>query len=231
MHLSPAVDKTPRMSFVTEAGLLAKTGLNSDGVAVFMNAILARGIKFAALPMHVALRTVLEAETRLQAIAKLQFLTLGAAGHIMIAHRTGATSLEFSHLDVIQMEMFEGQIAHTNHFLNRHDPRVIDSNIFSDSLERMTRVRELLREKRGNEVACGSEAVVLGDFMLQDEQGFPTAINRKASPVKDSETLFSIMVDLQEKTGIVKLGRPNEPEGIWILQPGKTHFHQARKQN
>lgn len=203
---------------VTEAGLLCKSGLNSSGVSVFVNAIKARGVKFDALPMHIALRTVLDCETRLKAIARLSSLTLGTSGHIMIADETGGTSLEFSHLDIIRLDMVDGQVAHTNHFLVQHHRDVVDAGIFPDSLARYDRIQVLLRQGSA-QVEAGMLPVACCERMLEDEDGFPTAINRKSSPIRPSETLYSIVVDLQAKIGYVRLGRPNEPDGHWTLTP------------
>jgi isopenicillin-N N-acyltransferase-like protein len=202
----------------TEAGLLSKSGLNSHGVAVFVNAIKAAGVKFDALPIHIALRTVLDCESRLKAIARLLSLTLGTSGHIMIADKTGGTSLEFSHLDIIQMEMTNGQIAHTNHFLVKHDPAVIDSHIFPDSITRQKRIMSLLEEARHQKQRVKAPAESF-EKMLEDEEGFPTAINRKSSPIRQSETLYSFVVDLNNRTARLRLGRPNECEGVWVFKP------------
>lgn len=221
LHIKPNQDGTvvrPKISLATEAGLLSKSGLNSHGVAVFVNAIKAAGVKFDALPIHVALRTILDCESRLKAIARLRSLTLGTSGHIMIADKTGGTSLEFSHLDIIQMEMVDGQIAHTNHFLVKHDPLVVDSYIFPDSLTRQKRIILLLGQAP-REVQSGMAPTETFERMLEDEEGFPTAINRKSSPIRQSETLYSFVADLNARTARIRLGRPNECEGVWTFNP------------
>ena len=223
MHIKPVQDgisPRPRASLLTEAGLLCKSGLSSSGVAVFVNAIKARGVRFDALPVHVALRLALGCETRLKAVARLKSLALGTSGHILIADKTGGTSLEFSHLDVIPLEMVDGQIAHTNHFLVRHEPGVVDSGIFPDSLTRMNRIKVLLEQGCG-QVEGGRSPVGWCERMLKDEDNFPTAVSRKSSPIRASETLYSIVTDLGADVAYVKLGRPNEPEGHWTLKPAE----------
>ena len=223
LHIKPNRNGTvqrPKISLTTEAGLLSKSGLNSCGVAVFVNAIKAVGVKFDALPIHIALRTVLDCESRLKAIARLRSLTLATSGHIMIADRTGGTSLEFSHLDIIQMEMVDGQVAHTNHFLVKHDPAVVDSFIFTDSFTRQKRIMFLLGQA-SEQVGNGMAPTDTFEQMLEDEDGFPTAINRKSSPIKRSETLYSFVADLDARTARLRLGRPNECEGVWIFNPAE----------
>lgn len=208
----------PKVSLVTEAGLLCKSGLNSSGVSVFVNAIKARGVKFDALPIHIALRTVLDCHSRLKAIARLRSLTFGTSGHILIADKTGGTSLEFSHLDICQLEMENGQIAHTNHFLVDHAHGVVDACVFPDSLSRMKRTKVLLGDsvKQILEGMCPVESF---ELMLEDEDGFPTAINRKSSPIRRSETLYSFVADLDSNAARLRFGRPNECEGLWTLKP------------
>ncbi|CAI7630853.1 unnamed protein product [Penicillium pancosmium] len=221
LHIKPnqsGIAPRAKISLATEAGLLSKSGLNSHGVAVFVNAIKAAGVKFDALPIHIALRTVLDCESRLKAIARLLSLTLGTSGHIMIADKTGGTSLEFSHLDIIQMEMANGQIAHTNHFLAKHDPAVKDSHIFPDSITRQKRIMLLLEQARQQEQGIKAPAESF-EKMLEDEEGFPTAINRKSSPIRQSETLYSFVADLNKRTARLRLGRPNECEGVWEFKP------------
>ncbi|EGX91304.1 Acyl-coenzyme A:6-aminopenicillanic-acid-acyltransferase 40 kDa form, putative [Cordyceps militaris CM01] len=221
LHIKPAPDgstQRPRASLVTEAGLLCKSGINSAGVGVFINAIKARGVRFDALPLHVAFRVVLDSESRVKAVARLRALALGTSGHILVADRTGGTSLEFTHLGVRQLDMADGRLAHTNHFLVAHEPPVADAVIFPDSLARMARISELLARANAKQAGGG---VACCERMLQDEEGFPTAINRKRSPVRDSETLFSIVADLEAGMAYVKLGRPSEPDGHWVLKPAE----------
>ncbi|OAA49689.1 Peptidase C45, acyl-coenzyme A:6-aminopenicillanic acid acyl-transferase [Cordyceps fumosorosea ARSEF 2679] len=229
MHVRPAAAadgavQRPPASLVTEAGLLCKSGLNAAGVGVFVNAIKARGVKFDALPIHVALRAALECESRPKAVARLRALTLGTSGHILVADRTGGASLEFSHLDVLTLDAdADGQLAHTNHFLAAHDPAVRDVHTFPDSLARMQRIGVLLGRGRRDVTEGGGalSPVECCERMLEDEDGFPTAINRKSSSVRESETLFSIMMDLRAKVARVRLGRPTEPEGCWTLKPAE----------
>ncbi|KAL2207794.1 AAT-domain-containing protein [Sarocladium strictum] len=221
MHIKPARDgltQRPNASVVTEAGMLCKSGINSSGVTVLVNAVLAKGVKYDALPVHVALRTSLESETRLKSVARLHSLTMGTSGHIMIGDKTGATSLEFSHMDVIQLDMIDGQIAHTNHFLVKHHPSVKDAFIFPDSFKRMDRITLLLSEGQ-QRIKNGMTGKACVETMLEDEDNFPTAINRKCSAIKPSETLYCFVADLEAKIAYLRLGRPTEPEGAWVLKP------------
>lgn len=221
LHIKSATDtpQKPNISVVTEAGLLAKSGINSAGVAVFINAIWARGVNFQALPVHFALRLVLESTDRAQAVSTLKSLGLGTAVHVMVADATGATSIEGSHLDTVLLEMVDGRIAHTNHFLTEHADGVVGVHLFADTTQRMERATKLLGAAQAP--AGSSTGTPIIEHILEDDQGFPTSINRKATGKETSETLFSIVADLRAGTARVRLGRPSEDEGIWNLQPAK----------
>ncbi|KAK5994221.1 Acyl-coenzyme A:6-aminopenicillanic-acid-acyltransferase 40 kDa form [Cladobotryum mycophilum] len=218
LHIRPNQDNfhpKPSISQVTEAGIIGKIGLNSSGVAVFLNAIRARGVNYQALPLHLTFRVAMESTSRLKAVAKLRSLGSGTSGHILIADITGATSLEFTHYDIVQMEMANGQIAHTNHFLAEHNPPVTDSVIFPDTFTRMERIQNLLHESWPQPAQSGNGAVSALESMLADEMGYPASINRRSSgPENMSSTLFSIVTDLHAKTAAIRIGRPTECEEI-----------------
>lgn len=205
------------MSFVTEAGLLTKSGINSSGVAVLLNAVICRGVNYCALPVHFALRVVLESRSRAEAVERICKSGACTAAHILVADDTGATSLEVSHLDTVKLEMVDGQIAHTNHFVGKHvEGAQSVLSFFPDTQQRMSRIIALLEENKTSGTADGVKAL---EQMLEDEDGYPGSINRKETPAKDLATLYSIALDLKAKTGKVRLGRPTESEGTWYLDP------------
>lgn len=213
------------MSLATEAGLLCKSGVNSAGVACFINAIRARGVNFEGIPIHLGLRLALENNSRTGAVAQLCSMGFGTAGHIMVADKTGSTSLEFSHLDVVKLEMDDnGQIVHTNHLLAEHADGVKDEAPWKDSYARLDRISELLTEAAlalENSIENSPSPMQLVEQMLEDEKGSPVGINRKCSDITASETLYSFTVDFQNRTARLRLGRPSECEGVWLLNPAE----------
>lgn len=208
----------PSISQITEAGILGKIGLNAAGVGVCLNAIRAHGVNFSALPVHLALRVAMDTNLRDKAVARLRSLGVAAAAHILIADIAGATSVESSALDLVKLEMKKGQIAHANHFLAKHAIGVRDAVIFPDSWARMDRITSLL-SNAANKANDGPEGLRMVEKMLEDQEGFPTAINRQSSPDNPSSTLFSIIMDLRTKMAFVKLGRPTECEATFLLRP------------
>ncbi|KAL3421110.1 isopenicillin-N N-acyltransferase [Phlyctema vagabunda] len=211
-------DGKPSISQITEAGIIGKIGINSAGVGTCLNAIRAKGVDYNRLPAHLALRVALNSRSRAQAVARLEKAGLAAAAHILIGDATGATSLEFSALDLVRFEMKDGRIAHTNHFLVKHVDGVADATFMPDSKERMVRITQLLTKS----AELGeSPTVAKFDEMLQDEKGLPGAINRVASPASPSATLFSIVMDLGAKVASVKFGRPSLSQSVLLLEPSK----------
>ena len=205
-----AADAIPDIAMVTEAGIIGKIGLNAAGVGCCLNAIRARGLDSARLPVHFALRAVLESRSRAGAVAKLRGLG-GVAGsaHVLVADPAGAVGLEFAGgreaVGEIWPEGARGRVVHTNHLVLEH-PGVDEPGWLPDSAERLARITAL------------TDGGVLGgevDFarvveLFKDEEGFPFSINRLKVAEGGSQTLFTIVMDLGRREALVKVGRPTE---------------------
>lgn len=204
---------TIRFSMVTEAGIIGKIGLNAHGVGCCLNAIRARGVDRRRLPVHFALRTVLESRSRDDAVARLEAAG-GVAGsaHILVADATGPTGLECSPVSGIRQVAAdaEGRVCHTNHLLLAH-PGVDEPPWLEDSRPRLARIQTLAAalatssSSAGRQVDCG----LLFD-MFKDEEGGPCSINRKEEGESTFETLFTIVMNLSRREARVKFGRPTE---------------------
>jgi len=202
----------PTIHMMTEAGLIGKIGLNSAGVGVTLNAIQAPGVSYNKIPCHLALRTVLNSASRAEAENALRKVGLASACHITIADgSTGANGFECTALDVVEMPQdANGICTHTNHLVEKHQ---VEGTIFlNDSPTRLDRIQELIKEIGEPSVHAISEA-------LKDEQNFPTAINRAVGEKSTSQTLFSIVMDLQARSARVKMGRPTEGGEMFELKP------------
>ena len=201
---------------ITEAGIIGKIGLNSAGVGICLNAIRARGVDYSRLPVHLAMRATLESTSRREAIAKLERSGVAAAVHFLIADSTGGTSIECSHKDLLKMEMQDGKICHSNHFLVEHTDGVFDTVFSHDSLDRMVRATELLNSAAEHEKPPTVRTI---EKMLEDERGYPGAINRAASTKSANATLFGVVMELNTRTAKVRIGRPTQCKGIVFLKP------------
>ena len=200
-HITPG-DGGPRIAMMTEAGIIGKIGVNSAGVGVTLNAIKARGVDFAKLPCHLVLRTVLNSGGREEARERLVKAGVASACHITVADATGGVGLECSAADVVEMGMVDGVCTHSNHFVEGH--KGVDGKVLlADSPVRLERIRELVKGKR----EVGPSWEVCGE-LLRDEKGAPGAICRTASGKSNTQTLFSIVMDLVGRRAKVKMGKP-----------------------
>ncbi|KAJ3498529.1 hypothetical protein NLG97_g1047 [Lecanicillium saksenae] len=116
------------------------------------------------------------------------------------------------------MEMTAGQIAHTNHFLAQHCFPPPAKLRWPDTIPRLERVTYLLQKCKA-ELTDATDGMRCVENILDDEDGFPVAINRYTADADGSATLFSIVTDLKKKTARLRFGRPSAPEGIWTLNP------------
>jgi len=199
---------------ITEAGIIGKIGMNEKGVGCTLNAIKAKGVSFSKLPCHLALRTVMESESRDAAVETLERMGVASSCHILVADSTGGIGLECSSEDIMKLKMNrEGIVTHTNHFILKHKEGVIEPrNWLPDTGFRLKRVGELLNAAK--EEQPSQEAV---DRLLKDEmEGDGASICRSAK--KDSmATLFSIVMDLRNKNARVTVGRPASPTQKLVL--------------
>jgi isopenicillin-N N-acyltransferase-like protein len=219
-------DGRPALSIVTEAGIIGKIGLNGSGVGVCLNAIRARGVNFARLPVHIALRSVLECTSLQEAVARLQSVGVAASCHILIADSKDACGLECSHADIVELPAQDGIYTHTNHWLKPHsgpDGPITESVFLQDSVPRLSRLDELLANDSMKTSVSDKEGMLQTDMsavekILDDEENFPESINKSTSADNSVATLFSIVMDLANQEAKVRIGRPTEAVEAFVLQ-------------
>jgi len=210
-------EKGPNVDMITEAGIIGKIGLNGKGVGCALNAIKAPGASFTKLPVHLALRTILESDSRQAAIATLDKAGVASACHILIADATGGTGLECSSDDIVKLEMNKaGIVTHTNHYVAEHAPSVKEAQDWlADTRFRLDRINELLNAAK--EESVSPDAV---ERMLSDEvEGGGAAICRSSKKEMPVATLFSIVMDLGSRRARVIVGKPSSPVSKLILSP------------
>lgn len=201
---------------MTEAGIIGKIGLNSSGVGVTLNAVKARGVDFRRLPVHLALRRVLECESYEEAARALENVGVASACHILIADPRGSVGLECTASDVVRLRPWEVQereiVTHTNHFIEPHGEPSCAPDL-PDSPFRLERINELLEKETGK-----VSFQTIGE-MLKDEANFPGSICREDSGKDGFATLFSIIIDLNNRKAQIRMGRPTEPVECLTLEP------------
>ncbi|KAI0515135.1 peptidase C45 acyl-coenzyme A:6-aminopenicillanic acid acyl-transferase-like protein [Xylaria bambusicola] len=205
-HVSQPGTDIPNFSMVTEAGIIGKIGLNAAGVGCCLNAIKCHGVDPSKLPIHFALRKVLESPSRAAAVEAIERLGAAGSGHILVADGTGSTGLECTSKWVKQVTMDEAKrVCHTNHLLSDKSD-VNEVPWLADSRPRLARIREL---------ASGVTDPNLDTLaaLFKDTEGYPCSINRRQEGESAAQTLFTIVMDLTAKSARVTFGRPTEVYG------------------
>lgn len=194
----------PDLVTVVEAGLLAKTGMNSSGIGLATNALvtdLDRGEP--GVPYHVLLRAILDCETLSDAYAVLMERPRASSANYLIAHRDGiavdveAAPGDFSRLALVFPE--GGVLLHTNHFLAL-PPGLKDVSLWAmpDSPFRLERLRDAV-------ATAASDGLTLERLgaMLADHANYPSAVcchpDRRARPADQGATVASVLMDLDAR--------------------------------
>lgn len=221
--LSIYQDGFPAIKMVTEAGIIGKIGLNSCGVGVCLNAIKAKGLEASHLPVHLGLRMVLECRSAAEAIHALECAGMASSAHMLIADSTaGGTGLEFTATSFAQLPAnLHGRVYHSNHFLEKSLARdlVPDRAELANSEFRLHRI-ETLTEK----VDAKGRDPSWSEFsqLFDDHDQYPCSICRAQEGPSNDASLFNIVMDLQEKRAVVRLGRPClVEESVELVFPGE----------
>ena len=196
---------------VVEAGLLAKTGMNSSGIGLVTNALVsADDSGTPGVPYHVALRAILDAETISDAYAVLQRAPRSSSANYLIAHRDGqAVNIEGAPgtFDALFLTFpDDGLLLHTNHFASGLLPvSDVGHQVMPDSPFRLQRLREQLG---------GAPSLSLKDLRqaLADHVGHPSGVCCHADDRWDlldqGQTVASVLMDLDDRRMWVADGRP-----------------------
>jgi isopenicillin-N N-acyltransferase-like protein len=205
-------DAGPDFVTVVEAGLLAKTGMNSSGIGLTTNA-LATDADAAApgVPYHVMLRAILDCETVSDALAVLQAGVRSSSANYMITHRDGvavdveAAPGDFSRLFLLFPD--DGVLLHTNHFLSsRFDGKDVSLWVMPDSAVRLQRLRA------GAAVRDGAPPLEKFRMLLADHANYPSAVcchpDPRMHPYDQGATVASVLMDLESRSIWIAAGNP-----------------------
>ena len=168
----------PTCLTLTEAGMLAKIGLNEHGFGVCLN-ILRSGAdgKHAGTPVHPMLRALLGCRSVAEAIGMTRALSFGASSNVLCADASGdAANLEFSPAGLQVVRGEGGALCHTNHFLSPEGER--GQTILAPSLSSVPRLRraQTLVGNRDRIDVAGLKQI------LRDESDGLLAICRRPDP-------------------------------------------------
>lgn len=197
---------------IVEAGLLAKTGMNTAGIGVATNAMVTTDDRGEpGVPFHVMLRGLMDATSLSDSLATLQRVARASSANYLLAHRDGlaidveAAPGDFSRLYLIDPE--QGVLFHTNHFIaQRFDGTDVSVWAMPDSPLRLQRLRSMLDSHDG---PIGVDEV---QGWLGDHANHPAGVcchPDEALPMLEQDaTVVSVVMDLTAGRMWVADGRP-----------------------
>ncbi|MEV0617311.1 C45 family peptidase [Nonomuraea sp. NPDC050404] len=205
---------------LAEAGMLAKSGLNSAGLGVCANLLVSdRDKGGAGVPYHYLLRGVLQSRTMSKAHRRVLDVPRISSGNLLIADAGGeAIDLEVAPEVFGTLLPQDGLITHSNHFqcpLPLVDRKAATSAL---TLLRPTRARHLLED------AAAAGTLEPADIVrtLRDHYSHPDGICRHVDPDvgKDEQvsSVYSVVMDLDARELSIAAHPPCErPYERWRL--------------
>ena len=193
-----AEGERPGCLTLTEAGMLAKIGMNALGFGVCLNIL--RSVedgKRPGVPVHVLLRALLARSSVADAIAFATPLAFGGSSGVLCADVAGETaSLEVSPLGVRVLRGADGTLCHTNHFIA---PGTEGWQLeLADNLSTEPR----LERARMHASAPGAHGVEDLKTLLRDESEGFLSICRRPDPSLPGETrietVASVIMELAQ---------------------------------
>jgi isopenicillin-N N-acyltransferase-like protein len=187
---------TPACLTLTEAGILAKIGLNARGFGVCLN-ILRSTVdgERPGVPVHVLLRALLKCSSTHDAILLASKLAFGSSSNVLCADASGdSASLEVSPKGLRVVRGDGATLCHTNHFL---DP---EAAAWQAAL--LTSISTVPRLERAREIAASRSRHGIEDVkrLLRDESAGLLSICRKPDaslpPEARIESVASVIMEL-----------------------------------
>lgn len=211
--LQAAPEDGPAFVTVVEAGLLAKLGLNSSGLAVMTNALACtEDLGEAAVPYHVLLRALLGCHTTEEALERLKSASRASSANYLLVDESGkAVDVEARPGNAQKWHRIapneQGVLLHTNHFVSPDFDAVDYAELVpSTSKTRLARVTE--------EVVDMADPTELSAFqtVLSDHTNQPDSVCRHPDtslPLPEQTmTVTSVLIDLTDRRVKLSEGPP-----------------------
>ena len=205
-------DDGPDYVTIVEAGLLAKTGVNSAGVASCTNTLVSFLDDGAVgVPYHVLLRRLLDAESITDGVSTVVNAHKALSGNFLLGDVDGlAIDMEVNPGGVTSVRTLmpsDGVLAHTNHFLSpdfaRSDSRI---GMSPSTLFRLDCLESTLRRAAPNLTIKNLQDA------LSDHRNFPVGVcahgDERASEYERYATIASVIYDLDAQEFYLAAGAP-----------------------
>lgn len=185
---------------LTEAGMLAKIGLNDRGFGVCLNVLRSRDDGSApGVPVHILLRALLDCGSVDAAITRIRGLRFAASSNVLCADtRSDQASIELSPAGAHVLRGEGAVLCHTNHFLATQVAEGRAMTPPPSSIPRLEKLHEL------TESASGRFSVADVQRILSDESAGYFSISRHPDPrmpqLARLETVASVVMELASAT-------------------------------
>jgi isopenicillin-N N-acyltransferase-like protein len=209
-------DDGPDFITIVEAGLLAKTGMNEAGIGLVTNALISDADHGdPALPYHIILRAILDAENLPDALDAVTRHPRSSAANYLIAHRDGmAVDIEAAPGDYSRVWLefpVDGLVCHANHYIcNTQDLKDVTRWYAPDSPFRFERAKRMLEAERGC-ISPESIGRVFGDH-TSHPLGICKHGNSEQHEYERTVTVVSVVYDLTACEVRIADGYPCERE-------------------
>lgn len=186
---------------LVEAGMLAKSGVNSAGIGVCANLLVSDADRGGdGVPYHFLLRGVLQSRTMADALRAAISPARISSGNLLLADAGGeAIDLEVCPGDFGYLLPEDGLLAHSNHFLSDVPVKDLKKGTAALTLLRPQRARHLLQE------TLDRRSVTSADLqrVFRDHYSFPNGICRHVDE-RDAElervcSVYSLIFDLTDR--------------------------------
>jgi isopenicillin-N N-acyltransferase-like protein len=193
---SMLVLRTGAYATLTEAGMVAKIGMNRRGFGVCLNILRSGSDGFGkGVPVHIVLRRLLDCGGVAEAEALLRKLNYASSSNILSADAGGgAASFELSPSGVGVVHGLDGTLCHTNHFLDtsvKHS--AINPPPSFTSEPRLARAQAIAVEHAKHDLASVQK-------LLRDESAGLGSICRQPDPAVPEfarvESVASVVMEL-----------------------------------
>lgn len=198
-------DDGPDFLTFTEAGGLARSGLNAAGISITANYLECdRDYRSIGIPLPLIRRRVLEAEHYAMALKVVAITPKSGSNNMTVAHSGGeAVNFECAPDEAFPIFPEEGIFVHANHWIGPAAlAKVRETGLVSvpDSLYRDRRVRRHLATKSGSITAEDLKEALFDDF------GSPYAVCRPPLKKKNGNLSATVaMVVMQPAEGLMEI--------------------------
>jgi isopenicillin-N N-acyltransferase-like protein len=194
-----------RLVTMTEAGILAKLGMNDRGLAVGLNVLEHRRDGGpVGIPIHIVLRALLDSCATVDDAESLiaDVWTSASSAITVVDAGGGGATFELSPAGYARIDPHLGRLAHTNHFLAPALGDGEDSETLDESRVRLERLETAL-----------PDSLEAAQELLRDHGNAPDSICRHGSPsvhpdLPDSATIVSVASEPAARRFHVAAGTP-----------------------